>query len=750
MIDLDWSGWAILRFVGASFILWLCYYLLYDRKAAFNQCRKFLLFSVLLAAVVAVVRIPVYPKEAIPIDDQQSIIHETQTNEILETKIEVSGIQSDIPETVVSEGGSEPMIPVEEPPFYASWDYVQIAWSIYGIGVLILLLHLSTEVIRIKRLQRWGSCTTDTDGIHIVRNNNVSSPFSFYRTIFIHRKLEGEVLQVVVLHEKAHIFFHHYRDTFFIECMSVLFWFNPFVWLIKRELRALHEFQVDNSLLSGKIELFNYQRILFEELMGYSPKIANGFHNSLIKKRFIMMKYQYKERFSGLRKIALFPLCIGLLALFSFTERPTTSNLTAGDMTVPVVPKETSNMKSEIIPTPENSVKEEELITDSFSQSVLEPFITNESTKSNETQKTDSNKPETEPIGITWEKAIRANVEKPKTEPKNITWEKAIRTMEKESEPEPQSNNTNNEIGVDLRSDQLVVSRLSRRNKGESFVRFIECTPQDTRVTIALPVLYDRHWIQFEKGLSIVDENTQDIYRIRSLTRGMQLNQTYWIEGQRDRLVEFTMVFPPLGKRVKKISIRDCFPEENGITPPNGAGWNLNNLWVNEFAPTVARLTEYDKEGRPLRSDRVEEVNIPASQLTIAPTNSGSTEIYKIETTDNYTEVTLSIPIYFDRHWICIGRDLGIVDEATGKVYQLERVAKGIEVNKLSWIEGCAGRSILVTLLFPKLDKKVKKISLYDVYPDAGCISPTNGSPWNWRGIKIKDYQREQKGRIIL
>lgn len=730
MIEFDWSEWVILRFIGASFILWLCYYLLYDRKAAFNQCRKFLLFSVLLAMVVAVVRIPVYPKEIIPINDLQSIIHETQTNEISETKIEALGIQSDVPETVISEGGNEPAMPLEESPFYASWDYMQIAWSIYGIGVFILLLHLSIEIIRIKRLQRWGSCTTDTDGIHIVRNNNVSSPFSFYRTIFIHRKLEGEVLQVVVLHEKTHIFFHHYRDTFFIECMSVLFWFNPFVWLIKRELRALHEFQVDNSLLSSKIELFNYQRILFEELMGYSPKIANGFHNSLIKKRFIMMKHQYIQRFSKLRRIALFPLCIGLLALFSFTERSATDNLTADEVTVPIVPEKALDIKSETIPTPGNSGKEEGLTTDSFPQSTLKPFVTNESTKSDETQKTDSNKSE--------------------TELQSITLEKTIHTTEKESEAETQSDNTNNEIGIDLRSDQLVVSRLSRRNHREAFVRFIECTSQDTRVTIALPVFYDRHWIQFEKGLSIVDENTQDIYRIRSLTRGMRLNQTYWIEGQKGRLVEFTMVFPPLSKKVKKISIRDCFPEENGITPPNGAGWNLNNLWVNEFAPTVARLAEYDKEGRPLRSDRVEEVNIPAGQLTIVPMNSVSTEIYKIETTDDHTEVTLSIPIYSDRHWICIGKDLGIVDEATGKVYQLEGITKGIELNKLSWIEGCKGRSILVTLLFPKLNKKVRKISLYEVYPDAGCISPTNSSPWDWRGIKIKNYQREQKGRIIL
>lgn len=44
MIDFDYSEWAILRFIGASFVLWLCYYLLFDRKAPFNQCRNYLLF----------------------------------------------------------------------------------------------------------------------------------------------------------------------------------------------------------------------------------------------------------------------------------------------------------------------------------------------------------------------------------------------------------------------------------------------------------------------------------------------------------------------------------------------------------------------------------------------------------------------------------------------------------------------------------------------------------------------------------
>ena len=96
---------------------------------------------------------------------------------------------------------------------------------------------------------------------------------------------------------------------------------------------------MDRCLLSGEIELFEYQSILFEELMGYSPKVANGFHNSLIKKRFIMMKHQYKERLAGVRKIALLPLCIGVLALFSFTENPV--------LVEPVLPMVSVTIKAE-------------------------------------------------------------------------------------------------------------------------------------------------------------------------------------------------------------------------------------------------------------------------------------------------------------------------------------------------------------------------------------------------------------------
>ena len=71
-------------------------------------------------------------------------------------------------------------------------------------------------------------------------------------------------------------------------------------------------------------------------------------------------------------------------------------------------------------------------------------------------------------------------------------------------------------------------------------------------------------------------------------------------------------------------------------------------------------------------------------------------------------------------------------------------------MNKLLWVEGCQGRSVLLTLVFPKLPKRVKTIDFYNKYPDAGIISPTNGSSWNWWKIKIKDYQKEPYKRVIL
>lgn len=730
MIDFDYSEWAILRFIGASFVLWLCYYLLFDRKAPFNQCRNYLLFSVLLAGAVSVLRIPVYPVEVVkPVKMEQIVVaQEAQTDKVSLMQIDNNGIQPDTLATAMLTDVNEAVThqteeEIVEEPFYVSWNYWQIAWIVYGSGVFILLVHLLVEMVRIWRLKRWGTCTTDADGICIVRNNEVVSPFSFYRMIFINRKLEGEVLRVVLLHEKAHIRNHHYRDTLFIEGLSILCWFNPFVWLVKRELRALHEFQVDRCLLSGEIELFEYQSILFEELMGYSPKVANGFHNSLIKKRFIMMKHQYKERLAGVRKIALLPLCIGVLALFSFTENPV--------LVEPVLPMVSVTIKAE---TPKVVLPE---VTVDSSGNEKDFLLLDTPKIVHYVQSRDAH-------------IVQSGAGQPLAQV-SIFVPKALDTLSAESSDGTfsQEQNINHTVDIDLRADQVVLSRAPRKNN--AYVRFIERSKEDTRVTLAIPIHFDRHWLQFEKGLSIVDEDSKDVYRIRSVTRGIELNRVYWVVGQEGQMLEFTLVFPPLDRKVKTVSIRDCFPEEKGLTPPNGGAWTLDNLKVDNFQPTAVRQAEYDREGRPLRSDKLEEVTLNANQLSVSSRhNGGRTQIQKIETLPDKTLVVLSVPIHYDRNWLVINKGLCIVDCKTGDEYPVQEEAHGIEMNKLLWVEGCQGRSVLLTLVFPKLPKRVKTIDFYNKYPDAGIISLTNGSSWNWWKIKIKDYQKEPYKRVIL
>lgn len=228
------------------------------------------------------------------------------------------------------------------------------------------------------------------------------------------------------------------------------------------------------------------------------------------------------------------------------------------------------------------------------------------------------------------------------------------------------------------------------------------------------------------------------------------MNKVYWITGIKGCLAEFTLIFPPLNKKVKEISIRDCFPEEKTMTPPNGSSWNLDNIPIQELAPTHARMEEYDKEGRPLRADFPGEVTLRPDQVVMSPYQRGGTQIVRIIPSNENTLVVLSLSIQYNRHWFTVGKGLCIIDCKTGTEYPIQGVTNGLEMNKLLWVEGCQDRSILVTLIFPKLDKKVKTIDLYSKYPDAGIISLTNGNPWRWEKIKIKDYQKKEYNKVYL
>ena len=74
-------------------------------------------------------------------------------------------------------------------------------------------------------------------------------------------------------------------------------WFNPAMWLLRRELRAIHEYEADEAVLDSGVDARSYQMLLIKKAAGgrwYS--IANSFNHSKLKNRMQQAVQPTKNR----------------------------------------------------------------------------------------------------------------------------------------------------------------------------------------------------------------------------------------------------------------------------------------------------------------------------------------------------------------------------------------------------------------------------------------------------------------------
>lgn len=121
--------------------------------------------------------------------------------------------------------------------------------------------------------------------------DNDQAPFTFFNLLFISRSdYESGNTDEIIVHEKAHRDEYHSFDIILLEIMTIIQWFNPFVWLFRFSLKSEHEFIADNKVLKEGFNKLKYQKLLFEKTLGItSLNLANNFNYSLLKKRLKMM-----------------------------------------------------------------------------------------------------------------------------------------------------------------------------------------------------------------------------------------------------------------------------------------------------------------------------------------------------------------------------------------------------------------------------------------------------------------------------
>ena len=134
--------------------------------------------------------------------------------------------------------------------------------------------------------------------------------------------MSDEELQCVLAHEREHVRRHHTEDVLFVRLLCCVAWFNPFAWLMLRELRAVHEYQADAAVLgdSGRMMIRPYMSLLYRQATGTGyGHITNNFQSINIKKRITMMN-KTKTRFGAWKLLAVLPVAALLMAFGGRTE----------------------------------------------------------------------------------------------------------------------------------------------------------------------------------------------------------------------------------------------------------------------------------------------------------------------------------------------------------------------------------------------------------------------------------------------
>lgn len=191
-----------------------------------------------------------------------------------------------------------------------------IYWGIVAFLCGRFLVQLSSIL--------WLAHTSERVVIHetpVYALRKAAGPFSFFRMVFLHPESHSDKeTDEILTHECTHVSQWHSIDVILSEMMCMACWFNPFVWLLKREVRRNLEYLADNTVIQSGYDSKSYQYHLLGLAHHQSvTTLYNSFNVLHLKNRIMMMN---KKRSPGIvrTKYLIFIPLVGILMLLSNIE----------------------------------------------------------------------------------------------------------------------------------------------------------------------------------------------------------------------------------------------------------------------------------------------------------------------------------------------------------------------------------------------------------------------------------------------
>ena len=215
-----------------------------------------------------------------------------------------------------------PMVSVGDLQMEIAADAGPVWWQmllplIFIIGVVATLGHTMVSILKVWLLIRRSEQHPQPDGtVLCVTGNAEVTPFSWMRYIVMNRSDYEAHDAAILAHERGHIRLRHSWDLLLVDLLTAPQWFNPAMWMLRQDLRAIHEYEADGEVLSQGINARQYQYLLISKASGIGGySIANGISHSTLKNRITMMLHKKSNRRSLLKLLALIPIVGLALAL---------------------------------------------------------------------------------------------------------------------------------------------------------------------------------------------------------------------------------------------------------------------------------------------------------------------------------------------------------------------------------------------------------------------------------------------------
>ena len=213
-----------------------------------------------------------------------------------------------LPEVLINGDASEQSI----------WSWADIMICIYIIGVVAIFFMTVVQTVRLTKQLRQCEHITDNRGNTIVLTDCATSPFCLFHYIVMSRDDYANNCSFILTHEQEHIRLGHCIDLIILQVATIIQWFNPFVWLIGKNLKAIHEFEVDEAVLNKGIDATQYQKFLVVKAVGNRLQpFANNLNKESLKRRIIMMNQKRSNRWMMLKALLVIPVATLAVSVFA-------------------------------------------------------------------------------------------------------------------------------------------------------------------------------------------------------------------------------------------------------------------------------------------------------------------------------------------------------------------------------------------------------------------------------------------------